>query len=59
MKEKVINDTIKDGVCSGENKDKREKKILFHDHYDDPGIYEEFRPFWGPGSSYKPWRYGK
>ena len=40
-------------------KDKKGKKILLHSEYDDPGIYEEFRPHWGPGSSYKPWIYGK
>ena len=34
-------------------------KILFRSEYDDPGIYEEFAPHWGPGSQYKPWIYGK
>ena len=57
MKKEVINDTIENGVCSGKNK--KGKKILLHSEYDDPGIYEEFRPHWGPGSSYKPWIYGK
>ena len=57
MKKEVINDTIENGVCSGENK--KGKKRLLHDNYDDPSIYEEFRPLWGPGSSYKPWIYGK
>ena len=38
---------------------KKKSKILFHSEYDDPGIYEEFKPHWGPGSKYKPWIYGK
>lgn len=59
MTREEIKDTIIDGVCSEEHKDKKEKKILLHDNYDEPGIYEEFRPLWGPGSSYKPWIYGK
>ena len=37
----------------------KKKKVLFHSEYDEPGMYEEFRPLWGPGSSYKPWVYGK
>lgn len=27
--------------------------------YKEPGLYDEFQPLWGPGSSYKPWIYGK
>ena len=50
-------ETIERGVCSRENK--KGNKILLHDNYDEPGIYEEFRPLRGPGSSYKPWIYGK
>lgn len=61
MKEEEINDTIENGGCSSENKNRKEKKekILYHSEYDDPGIYDEFGPLWGPGSSYKPWIYGK
>jgi|GEM_PF-5423854 len=60
MKEFKVEDTIKDGMCSGENKDKKRKKNPWEDSgYDDPPFYDEFRPFWGPGSSYKPWIYGK
>ena len=58
MKTEEINDTIENGGCSSENKIRKEK-ILYHSEYDDPGIYEEFRPLEGPGSSYKPWIYGK
>ena len=53
--EEVINNINKDG----DNQKEKRTKILFHSEYDDPGIYEEFRPHTGPGSSYKPWRYGK
>ena len=60
MKKEGEKDTIEDGVCSGQNKDKKRKKKLWEDSgYDDPPFYDEFRPFWGPGSTYKPWRYGK
>ena len=61
MKEEEINDTIENGGCSSENKNRKEKKekILYHSEYDDPGIYDEFGPLWGPRSSYKPWIYGK
>ena len=61
MKEEEINDTIENGGCSSENKNRKEKKekILYHSEYDDPGIYDEFGPLWGPGSSYKPWIYGE
>ncbi len=39
---------------------KKKKKKLWEDSgYDDPPFYDEFRPFWGPGSKYKPWIYGK
>ena len=54
MKEEEINDTIENGGCSSENKIRKEK-ILYHSEYDDPGIYDEFYPHWGPGSKYKPW----
>ena len=43
----------------GETKPTKKSKIQFHSEYDEPGIYEEYRPYWGPGSSYKPWIYGK
>lgn len=59
MKKLKVEDTIKDGMCSEENKDKKQKKIWEQGGYDDPPFYDEFRPFWGPGSSYKPWIYGK
>ena len=57
MKTKDVNDTIENGGCSSENKNRKEKKekILYHSEYDDPGIYDEFYPLWGPGSKYKPW----
>ena len=43
-----------------ETKNKVKKKKLWEDSgYDDPPFYDEFRPFWGPGSKYKPWKYGK
>lgn len=58
MKE-VINNINKDGMCSKNNQKEKRTKILFHSEYDDPGIYEEFAPHWGPGSKYKPWIYGK
>ena len=60
MDKEKNNETIKDGMCSGENKDKKRKKKPWEDSgYDDPPFYDEFRPFWGPGSKYKPWIYGK
>ena len=61
MSKEEINDTIENGGCSSENKNRKEKKekILYHSEYDDPGIYDEFYPHWGPGSKYKPWIYGK
>lgn len=62
MDNKGIKNTIEDGVCSDENKDKkgkRKKKPWEDSGYDDPPFYDEFRPFWGPGSKYKPWIYGK
>lgn len=60
MDKEKKNETIKDGMCSGENKDKKRKKKPWEDSgYDDPPFYDEFRPFWGPGSKYKPWIYGK
>lgn len=58
MKE-LSKDTLVDGVSSGENKDKKKKKIFDQGGYDDPPFYDEFRPFWGPGSKYKPWIYGE
>ena len=61
MDKKRVKDTIENGVCSGENKDKNvKKKRCWEDSgYDDPPFYDEFRPFRGPGSKYKPWIYGK
>ena len=59
MSKETINDTIGNGGCSSENRKDKGKRILFHSEYDEPGIYEEFRPHSGPGSSYKPWIYGK
>lgn len=59
MKELKVGDTIKDGMCSREKKDKKQKKIWEQGGYDDPPYDDEFRPLWGPGSSYKPWIYGK
>ena len=58
MKKEEIKDTIVDGVCSDENKNRKEKKKkrCWEDRgYKDPPFYDEFRPFWGPGSKYKPW----
>lgn len=57
MKVLKVGDTIKDGVCSNENKNrKRKNKRCWEDRgYKDPPFYDEFRPFWGPGSKYKPW----
>lgn len=55
MKKEGFNDTIVDGVCSEKNKVKKGEKLSLHDNYDEPGMYEEFRPIWGPGSKYKPW----
>ena len=57
LKENVISN--KDGKCTKNNQKEKRTKILFHSEYDEPGIYEEFRPHTGPGSSYKPWIYGK
>ncbi len=59
-----MENTIEDGVCSNENKDKnkneqREKRPWEDWGYDDPPFYDEFWPIWGPGSKYKPWIYGK
>lgn len=48
----------KEGI-NGKNKDKKQKKIWEQGGYDDPPYDDEFRPLWGPGSSYKPWIYGK
>ena len=62
MDNKGIKNTIEDGVCSDENKDKkgkRKQKPWEDSGYDDPPFYDEFRPFWGPGSKYKPWIYGE
>jgi len=59
MKKEEIKDTIEDGVCSDENKDKKRKKKPWERSYKDPPFYDEFTPFWGPGSKYKPWIYGK
>lgn len=46
-------------LVKNSTKDKKVDKLPLHDNYDEPGMYEEFRPLWGPGSSYKPWIYGK
>lgn len=35
------------------------KKCCNSGGYKEPGLYDEFQPHWGPGSSYKPWIYGK
>lgn len=61
MKSNGVKDTTESGVCSNENKNKKEKKKrCWEDRgYKDPPFYDEFRPFWGPGSKYKPWIYGK
>lgn len=48
----------KDNLKKGETKSTKKSKILFCSEYDDPGIYEEFRPHYGPGAKYKPWIYG-
>ena len=56
---KVVNSNpIENGVGSSENKDKKEKKKkrCWEDRgYKVPPFYDEFRPFWGSGSKYKPW----
>lgn len=36
---------------------KKKKRCFEQGEYDDPPFYDEFRPFWGPGSKYKPWIY--
>jgi len=61
MDKEKKNETIKDGMFLEENKNKdKKKKMIWEDSgYDDPPYDEEFRPLWGPGSSYKPWIYGK
>ena len=38
---------------------KKKKRCFEQGGFDDPPFYDEFRPFWGPGSKYKPWKYGK
>lgn len=50
-----------DVVVETKNKSVKKKKKRCFDQggYDDPPFYDEFRPFWGPGSSYKPWIYGE
>ena len=50
-----------DVVVGTKNKSVKKKKKRCFDQggYDDPPFYDEFRPFWGPGSKYKPWIYGK
>ena len=63
MKKEEIKDTIVDGVCSDENKNTvkkgKSKKKPWETGYKEPPFYDEFRPHWGPGSKYKPWKYGK
>ena len=44
-------------VESTEKTVKKEKWCFDQGGYDDPPFYDEFRPFWGPGSKYKPWIY--
>ena len=51
MDNKKNEETLKTGQTTTTKK----SKILFHSEYDDPGIYDEFYPHWGPGSKYKPW----
>ena len=52
-------DTKKDDILKkGETTTPKKSKILFWGEYDEPGIYDEFRPHWGPGSKYKPWIHG-
>jgi len=60
MKESKKTLGLEDPDVVVEDKDKKEKKRCWEDRgYKDPPFYDEFRPFWGPGSSYKPWIYGK
>ena len=55
MDKKKMEDTIEDGVCSGENKVKIVKKKPWKPDYKEPPFWDEFGPLWGPGSKYKPW----
>ena len=48
-----------DVVVETKDKTVKKKKLWEDNGYDDPPFYDEFRPFWGPGSKYKPWIYGK
>lgn len=49
-----------DVVVNGNGKTvRKKKKRCWEDReYNEPPFYDEFRPFWGPGSMYKPWIYG-
>ena len=58
MEKEIINAPIENGEGSSEKKKRKEKKKkrCWEDRgYKDPPFYDEFRPFWGPGSKYKPW----
>ena len=52
----IMNDKKKEETLkTGQTTPKKGDRILYHSEYDDPGIYDEFYPHWGPGSKYKPW----
>ena len=51
MENKKNEETLK----TGQTTPKKGDRILYHSEYNDPGIYDEFYPLWGPGSKYKPW----
>ena len=55
MDKEKMEDTIVDGVCSEENKEKNVKKKLWKPDYKEPPFWDEFGPHWGPGRKYKPW----
>lgn len=46
-------------VVETTDKTVKKKRCFDQGGYDDPPFYDEYRPFWGPGSKYKPWKYGK
>jgi len=48
-----------DVVVETKDKTVKKKKLWEDSGYDDPPFYDEFRPFCGPGSKYKPWIYGE
>ena len=48
-----------DVVVETKDKTVKKKKLWEDSGYDAPPFYDEFRPFWGPGSKYKPWIYGE